>query len=137
MTVAGGIATRERAKGIFNLGADGIQIGTFTAASKESPANEGYKAKVLESTETVVTGARWRHAVRALKSPFTEKLLEMENNRNITWDEFSDFAKGSIPAALLSGDWENGTFLAGVCCKDIHESKSIVEIRNELLGLNE
>lgn len=134
--IAGGISDFSKASNAFSAGADFIQIGSWAAVSKESPAHPDYKERVFKSSETIVTAARFRHPVRALKSPFTEKLHAMENDSNMNWERFSEFARGSVPRGLLNGDWETGTMLCGTCCKDIKSEKSITEIGNSLISGN-
>ncbi len=134
--IAGGVYCYEKAKEAFDAGADFVQIGSWAAVSTESPANPNYKKCVFENSKTVVTGGRWRHPVRALRSPFTEILLEMEADPNMTWEEFSEFARGTVPRGLLLGDWEKGTMLIGTCCKEIKKGRPIKEIGKDILGLN-
>src|SRR5690606_14753343 len=51
LIAAGGIGTGRGILGALAMGADGVQVGTRFAASKESSAHIHFKKKVIESQE--------------------------------------------------------------------------------------
>jgi nitronate monooxygenase len=66
---AGGINSAKTIKAAFELGADGVQIGTAFIRTKESQAIASYKAKLnnAKDTDTVLTRAfsgRWARGIR-------------------------------------------------------------------------
>ena len=63
--VAGGIATADDVKTALEAGAAAAVAGTAFLATEESGAHEGYKQRLVESSETVLTelfGMAWPHA---------------------------------------------------------------------------
>lgn len=82
---------------------------------------------------TIVTGARFQHAVRVLPSPMARRLIAVENDPNGTWDEFRVLGNGSIPAGLLDGDWENGTFPIWTVCSSINKIRTVEDVLSDIL----
>ena len=81
----------------------GVQCGTIFIAASECTAHEVYKQKVIAAgdTDTIVTGKTLGHPVRALKTPFTRKFAQMENDPNQTPEAIMEFGSGSLRKACL------------------------------------
>ncbi len=127
---AGGIADGRGIAAVFMLGAQGVQCGTRFLTATECTIHDNYKKRVLKArdTETLTTGKRLGHPVRALKSPFTRKLAEMEYDSTISNEELELFAAGSLRKAALEGDEENGSFMAGQIAGIVNDEISCEEI---------
>lgn len=75
---AGGIMTGEDILCMEKLGADGVQLGTIFAASKESNASDYFKKLYLKAgcDATILIDSPVGLKGRALVNPFTEKLMK-------------------------------------------------------------
>lgn len=132
--VGGGIWCQEEANLVFDAGAHFVQIGSAAAVAKESIAHDNFKQAVFEGSETIVTGAKFRHAVRVLRTPFAEELLAFEQEEETTWPMFDERARGSLPNGLLLGDLERGVVTIGKCCKHLTEERLIADIVDDIVG---
>ncbi len=131
---AGGIADSRGLDAAFVLGARGIQIGTVLLASNECPIHINYKNKVCKArdTDTVVTGRLTGAPVRVLKNKMSRRYLEMTKSGNITLEELELLTLGSLNKAVLNGDLDKGSFMAGQCAGLVKEIKSIKDILDDL-----
>ena len=128
---AGGICDGRGAAAAFMLGADAIQVGTRFLSAEECNVHEIYKEKILKATDisTIVTGKRFGHPVRSLKTPFSKSFAKMENDPSVTPEEILALGSGALRKAVQEGD-RNGTYMAGECAgmvKKIEPAKVIVE----------
>lgn len=128
---AGGIAVGEQMLAAFALGACGVQVGTCLLVSKECPIHENYKAAVLRANDrdTVVTGRIAGTPVRILKNKMAREYVLLEK---IGTDkmELEKFTLGSLRRAVLDGDTETGSLMAGQCaglCNEIRPLREIFE----------
>src|SRR6185436_11855156 len=80
LLAAGGVASGRAMLAAFALGAEGVQIGTRFAASKESSAHINFKNKILETKEgdTILT-LKQLVPVRLIKNKFYQKVEEAEH----------------------------------------------------------
>ncbi len=129
---AGGIADGRGFAAVFMLGAEGVQMGTRFLCANECRIHDAYKQKVVSAKDidTMVTGKRLGHPVRALKNLFTAQMGRMEYDSNITNEEIEAFGTGSLRKAAVEGDLEHGSFMAGqiaglVC--DIRPAAKIID----------
>jgi enoyl-[acyl-carrier protein] reductase II len=132
VVAAGGIADGRGMAAAFMLGAEGIQMGTRFLAAEECRIHQIYKDKIISAgdTDTVVTGKKLGHPVRALKTPFTRKFSQMENDHDITQEEADAFGAGALRKAAKEGDEQMGCYMAGQSAglvKKIQPAKDIIE----------
>ncbi|MGC9490726.1 MAG: enoyl-[acyl-carrier-protein] reductase FabK [Thermovirgaceae bacterium] len=111
---AGGIADARAVVAAFALGAEGVQVGTRFACCLESTAHEAYKREIIEARDrsTVVTGRATGHPVRCIQNKFTRKFEELEKSGNAVKD-LEEFGTGRLRAAVIEGDVEWGSVMAG------------------------
>ncbi|MFN4191201.1 MAG: enoyl-[acyl-carrier-protein] reductase FabK [Pseudothermotoga sp.] len=109
---AGGIADGRAMAAAFSLGAEGVQIGTRFLASFEAEIHENYKKKILSASirDTIVTGMKLGHPARVLKTPFARQICELEAQSPL---EAEQILVGSLRRAVLDGDLDSGSFMAG------------------------
>ncbi|MFA5497213.1 MAG: enoyl-[acyl-carrier-protein] reductase FabK [Bacteroidales bacterium] len=129
---AGGIADGRGMAAAFMLGAEGVQCGTCFLVAEECNIHLAYKEKIIKAgdTDTIVTGKKLGHPVRALKTPFTRKFAQMENDHDITQQEADEFGAGSLRRAVQEGDQQMGCYMAGQSAglvKEIQPAKDIIE----------
>ena len=110
VVAAGGIADGRGIAAAFMLGAEGVQCGTRFLAAEECQIHLTYKQKIVSAgdTDTIVTGKKLGHPVRALKTPFTRKFAQMENDHDITQEEADKYGAGALRRAALDGDEQTG-----------------------------
>jgi len=135
LIAAGGIYNKETAKAAFDLGADGIQMGTRFLASKECQIHENYKKAILEATqEDIVVVARFTgHPVRVIKNKLAEEILKMEEKNAFPEEIKADRFAGS---KIVTGNIEEAPLLCGLCAAGISEVKSCKEIIEEILSFD-
>ncbi len=134
VVAAGGIADGRGIAAAFMLGAVGVQIGTRFLVCDECMIHENYKNFVIKAkdTSTRVTGRSYGRPVRAIRNQFTNKILQLEKS-GAPAEEFEYAALGSLKNAVLLGDEENGTFMAGQSAGMVKKKQSIKETINELV----
>ena len=124
---AGGISDGRGLAAAFSLGAVGVQMGTVYLASKECPIPDSFKQKVIESieTSTVVTGRRNGAPVRTIRNAMTDQYLALEN-QDVPREELEKLTMGSLAKAVVDGDVENGSLMAGQILGNIHDIRTVV-----------
>ena len=127
---AGGIADSRGLDAVFVLGAKGVQLGTVLLASNECPIHENYKNKVLKArdTETVVTGRHTGAPVRVLKNKMAKEYLNLTKYGNASLEDLEKLTLGSLRKAVLDGDLDGGSFMAGQSAGLVKEIRSCKEI---------
>lgn len=133
---AGGIADGRQLAAAFMLGAVGVQVGTRFLVAQECTISQVYKDKILKAKDidTVSTGRRLGHPVRALKTPFTREFARMEYDSSISDEELDKFGAGALRKAAREGDAQNGSFLAGQVAAMVHKEQTAREIITELFA---
>ena len=111
---AGGIGDGRGIAAAFMLGAIGVQMGTRFLVSNECTVHPKYKEKVLKAKdiETEVTGTSTSHPVRVLRNKLTRQYLKIERN-NPDSEELEILTRGALRKAVVDGDTENGSVMAG------------------------
>lgn len=128
---AGGIADGRGVVAAFALGAEGVQMGTRFVCAAESPAHIRYKERIINAgdRDTVVTARITGHPVRCLRNKLTREFERLEEER-APIEEFEKLGIGKLRAAVVDGDVEWGSVMAGQIAglvKDIKPAKEIIE----------
>ena len=128
---AGGIACGRQVLAAFALGASGVQVGTCLLVSEECPIHTNYKEAVLKAgdTDTTVTGRTTGAPVRILKNKMAREYLKREKE-GATLEELEAYTLGGLRKAVLEGDVQYGSLMAGQAaglCKEIKPVKQIIE----------
>ncbi|MDL2218389.1 nitronate monooxygenase [Christensenellaceae bacterium OttesenSCG-928-M15] len=129
---AGGIGDGRGIAAAMMLGAKGVQCGTRFLTAHECTIHENYKTRVIKAKDidTIATGKRLGHPVRALKNSFTRQFAQMELDANITTEQIERFGTGAVRKAAVDGNEAEGSFLAGQIAgmiKDALPAKEIIE----------
>ncbi len=147
--VAGGIATGKMCAHLFLMGAAGIQFGTLFAVSRESCAHPRFKQRFLRANarEAVATPQFDSRlpvvAVRALRNRATDdfaklqlELIELLDAGKITREEaqqkVEEFWMGRLQRAVMEGDIEYGSMMAGQSVGLVKAERSVKEIIERL-----
>ena len=102
---AGGIADGRGMAAAFMLGAEGVQVGTAFAASRESVIHQNYKDSILRAKDidTRVTGRTTGHPIRVLRNDMSRKYLEMEKS-GADFEALEALTLGGLRKAVQDGD---------------------------------
>jgi len=84
--------------------------------------------------DTIATGKRLGHPVRALKTPFSRRFFEMEYDATVSNEELEKFGEGALQAAAIRGDEEHGAFMAGQIAGLVKAEQSAAEIIAETVA---
>ncbi len=133
---AGGIADGRGIAAALMLGAQGVQCGTRFLCAQECTIHPNYKKRILaaKDIDTIVTGKRLGHPVRALKNAFTRNLAEQEFSQDISNEELERLGAGALRKAAREGDEINGSFMAGQVAAMVHKEQPAAEIIREMFA---
>ncbi len=111
---AGGIADGRGMAAAFMLGAEGVQMGTRFVATAEAPVHENYKNALVKAKDidSKVTGRSTGHPVRILRNKMVRQYLQMEKE-GASLEELELLTLGGLRKAVVEGDMENGSIMAG------------------------
>ena len=148
--VAGGVGRGEIILKFLQLGASGCQIGTRFVCADESIAHEKFKNIFIKSEArnaqvSVKIDERLPVIpVRAIENNATKKFIEeqkrllslVENNQMSLKDaqlSIEHFWAGSLQKAVIDGDVETGSLMAGQSVSLVKEIQSVKNIFKELI----
>lgn len=137
---AGGFGDGRSLAAALMLGVEAIQVGTRFVVANESNAHPNFKAAILKATDidTVVTGTITGHPVRVLRNRLTKEYLALE--KSITSQEqpdlsvLEDLGKGALRRAVVEGDVNTGSMMAGQIAGLIKKEQSCQEIIEEYVN---
>ena len=131
---AGGIGDGRGIAASFMLGAVGVQMGTRFLVSNECNVHKNYKEKVLKAKdiETEVTGTSTSHPVRVLRNKLTREYIKLEKS-NSNSEKLESLTRGALRKAVIEGDTENGSVMAGQIAGLVKKEQSCKEIIEELM----
>jgi enoyl-[acyl-carrier protein] reductase II len=149
--VAGGIGRGTAVALWARMGASGVQLGTRFAASTESVAHPNFKkaffrASAREAVASVQLDARLPVIpVRALKNAGTDAFMEKQRevaerlNRGevdlpAAQLEIEHYWAGALRRAVVDGDVENGSLMAGQSVGMVKAEQSVEDIIAELVS---
>ncbi|NLR91957.1 NAD(P)H-dependent flavin oxidoreductase [Flammeovirga agarivorans] len=128
---AGGIGSGKSMLAAFALGAEGVQVGSRFAITKESSAHDNFKNKIVDAQEgdTILT-LKDLVAVRLIKNEFYQKVADAEA-RGANKDELSEILgkrrskRGIFEGDLVEGEIEIGQISAQI--DNIITAKEVVD----------
>jgi enoyl-[acyl-carrier protein] reductase II len=126
---AGGFFYGSSLVAALAMGADGIQMGTRFAATKESSAHENFKQKMLNSGETS-TFLRLKKLVpvRLLENSFSSDVQNMEDSNASVEDLTALLGKGRAKSGMLDGDIVQGELEIGQVVSEVSSIPSVAEM---------
>jgi len=133
LLAAGGIGSGRAMLAAEALGADGVQIGTRFAASRESSAHENFKNKLvnLGEGETILT-MKQLNPVRLVKNKFYEQIADAER-QGLPADEVKKIVgKGRTKQGIFEGDLNQGELEIGQAASYVKSIKPAAEILMEI-----
>ncbi|MDY3547669.1 nitronate monooxygenase [Riemerella anatipestifer] len=134
LIAAGGIATGQQIKAAMMLGADGVQIGSRFAATKEASSHEAFKQKIVEAKEgdTQLT-LKEIAPVRLLKNKFFYNLEKLYENGRDTEILRQALGKARAKKGMFEGDLDEGELEIGQVSALIDDIISVDEVFKRLI----
>ncbi|WP_421988786.1 NAD(P)H-dependent flavin oxidoreductase [Roseococcus sp.] len=149
--VAGGIGRGEAILSYLEMGAAGAQLGTRFVCASESIAHPNFKKAFIrgaarDALPTVQIDERFPVIpVRALQNEGTKRFMEHQaavlkrfQSGELAKDEaqldIEHFWAGALRRAVIDGDVENGSLMAGQSVGMVTREQPAIEIVSELIG---
>ena len=131
---AGGIASGVAILAAFALGAEGVQVGSLFAASKESSAHINFKKEIIKAAEndTILT-LKELAPVRLIKNPFFAKVLQAYQNGATPEDLRKILGRGRAKKGMFEGDIKEGELEIGQVSAQIKHIESVNQIMQDLI----
>jgi enoyl-[acyl-carrier protein] reductase II len=143
--VAGGIGRGEAIASYLEMGASGVQLGTRFVCATESIAHPKFKqafirAAARDAVPSIQLDPRFPVIpVRALANQSTKKFLDKQREVIMRFDagelnkeeaqlEIEHFWAGALRRAVIDGDTENGSVMAGQSVGMVSKEQSTAEI---------
>ncbi|MBQ4145869.1 MAG: nitronate monooxygenase, partial [Clostridia bacterium] len=110
------------------------QVGTRFLCSDECTVHQNYKDAVVSAKDrdAVVTGRSTGHPVRTLKNKLTRTMDKLEKEGNL--EELEVLGAGALRAAVVDGDVQMGSAMAGQSAGLIADIKSCEQIVKDLFN---
>lgn len=140
VVAAGGIGDGRGMAAVLMLGADAVQVGTRFLVAKECTIHENYKARVIKvrDIDTVVTCQHFGHPVRTIKNKLTKEYDQLEKIelRKTVPDlaKFDELGQGALRKAVVEGDTDYGSIMAGQIAGLIKREESAEEIIDSFIS---
>jgi len=131
---AGGIADGRGLLAALSLGAEGVQIGTRFICAEECIAHDRYKDMVIKAKDrdAVVTARVTGHPVRALRNKLVREFSRLEKD-GATAEEIEKLGQGKLKIAVIDGEVENGSVMAGQIAGMVTKIQPCKEIIEEII----
>ena len=132
---AGGIADGRGIAAAFMLGAEAVQMGTRFVVSKESIVSQAYKDRVIKAKDidSTVTGMSHGHPIRCLRNKMTREYLKLEKEGR-PFEELEYLTLGTLRKAVMEGDVDNGTVMAGQIAGMVKKEQTCKEMIEEMMA---
>ncbi|WP_454597698.1 NAD(P)H-dependent flavin oxidoreductase [Qipengyuania sp. SM2507] len=152
--VAGGIGRGQAIAGYLEMGAAGVQLGTRFACATESIAHPNFKkaffrANARDAVASVQLDPRLPViSVRALKNKGSEAFTDKQREVAGTLDreeiamgeaqlQIEHYWAGALRRAVIDGDVENGSLMAGQSVGMLKEEEPVADIIAKLMAQSE
>ena len=131
---AGGIGDSRGMAAAFMLGAEAVQMGTRFCVADECVIHDKYKDRILKAKDidSEVTGRSHGHPVRGLRNKMTREYLKLVAE-GASFEQLENLTLGGLRKAVVEGDTDNGSVLAGQIAGMITKRQSCQEIVDEVM----
>ena len=132
---AGGIGDGRGMAAAFMLGAEAVQMGTRFVVAKESIVHENYKQRIIKAKDidSTVTGRSHGHPVRGLRNQMTREYIKLEQEGR-SFEELEYLTLGALRKAVMEGDVNGGTVMAGQIAGMISKEQTCKEMIEEIMA---
>lgn len=134
LIAAGGVALGSQIKAAMLLGADGVQIGSRFAATKEASSHENFKQKIVETQEggTHLT-LKELAPVRLIKNKFYNDIEKLYESGRDTEALKAVLGRARAKRGMFEGDLEEGELEIGQSSALIDSILSVEEVFEKLI----
>jgi enoyl-[acyl-carrier protein] reductase II len=132
---AGGIGSGRGMLAAMVLGADGVQVGSRFAATKESSAHDNFKQTIVDvkDGDTHLT-LKELAPVRLVKNQFYNEVQALYQ-QNPTVEQIKELlGRARAKKGMFEGDLDNGELEIGQIAGLIHEIKSTKEVLEDIIS---
>jgi enoyl-[acyl-carrier protein] reductase II len=135
LIAAGGISSGKAMAAALCLGAEGVQVGSRFAASRESSAHNHFKQAIIEAGDgdTQLT-LKELTPVRLLKNKFYRDVMEAYNKDASTEELTTLLGRGRAKKGMFEGDMDEGELEIGQVSALIHSIPTAAEIVEEIIA---
>lgn len=131
---AGGIADGRGIAAAMALGADGVQIGSRFAVTKESSAHPTFKQAVVEADDTAtMLVMKQLVPVRLIRNAFYERVAKAERDCADTQVLAELLGRGRAKKGIFEGDLEEGELEIGQNAGLIRDEPTVSELFTRLI----
>jgi enoyl-[acyl-carrier protein] reductase II len=135
LIAAGGFGSGASLVAAFALGAQGVQIGTLFAATRESSAHPAFKEAMTRAGETSTFLRLKKHVpVRLLENDFARSVAEAEARGAPREELESLLGKGRARRGMHEGDLTEGELEVGQIVSEVRDVPSCAELVDRLLA---
>ncbi|NLY23762.1 MAG: nitronate monooxygenase [Bacteroidales bacterium] len=134
LIAAGGIATGASMAAVFALGAEGVQVGTRFALTRESSASDAFKQHCITLNEgDTLLSLKKVSPTRLVRNAFFMQVQEMEQ-RGATAEELRELlGRGRAKKGIFEGDLTEGELEIGQIASQIREIIPAAEVVREMI----
>ena len=134
LIAAGGIGSGQAMLAAMALGAEGVQIGTLFALTKESSASEAFKSRCtqLEEGDTMLT-LKLISPTRMVKNDLYNRIHEAEQEGATVEDLRAILGKAASKRGIFEGEIENGELEIGQIASAIKEVLPVSAVMKQLI----
>ncbi|AEF93954.1 enoyl-(acyl-carrier-protein) reductase II [Desulfotomaculum nigrificans CO-1-SRB] len=131
---AGGIFDGRGLVAALALGAQGVQMGTRFMCATECTIHNNVKEVLIKAKDrdTVVTGRTTGHPVRIVRNKLAKQFEEKER-QGAPVEELEKLGVGKLRLAMVEGDVQNGSVMAGQVCAMIKKIEPAADIIQDIV----
>ncbi len=135
LMAAGGIGSGQAMMAAMALGADGVQVGSRFAITKESSAHDNFKEMILNLAEgSTKLSLKKLAPVRLVKNAFFDQVNEAELS-GASADELRELlGKGRSKKGIFEGNLDEGELEIGQIAAQIDDIPTVVEVMNRMIA---
>jgi nitronate monooxygenase len=135
LIAGGGFADGKGLMAALALGAAGVNMGTRFMATQECPIHPDFKQKLINTpeNETVLVMKSLMNPSRVLKTPGSEKILELEA-KGASLQELAPFISGRTSAqGWVEGTYDEGMYPGGQVVGRIYDNPTVAELMQRIV----
>ncbi len=135
VVAAGGIYDGRGLAAALALGACGVQMGTRFICATECTVHPNYKKAIIAARDrsAVATGISTGHPVRVLNNRLAREFRQAEL-RGAFREEIESLGANALRRAVLNGDVEYGSLMAGQVAAMVNKEESCKQIIDDVIG---
>jgi len=133
---SGGFGDARGVVAALALGAEGVNMGTRFAATKECVLHENVKQALINASEldTQLVMKSLKATERCLKTPNTQRIVDIEATGDTHFEDIAQLVIGANGIKLIEeGDLESGIMSAGEVVGLIHDVPSVQELFDRIV----